>query len=75
MTRPLRPLLVLLALAGACTPTFAQELERPAPPATATIFEDGDPAAARARYQRAIELFPHTHWAQVARQRLKEIQT
>ena len=32
------------------------------------------PAAARARYQRAIELFPHTHWAQVARQRLKEIQ-
>jgi hypothetical protein len=33
------------------------------------------PADARARYRRAIELFPHTHWAQVARQRLKEIQT
>ena len=33
------------------------------------------PAAARARYRRAIELFPHTHWAQVARRRLKEIQT
>ena len=33
------------------------------------------PAAARVRYRRAIELFPQTHWAQVARQRLKEIQT
>ena len=28
-----------------------------------------------ALYQRAIELFPQTHWAQVARERLKEMQT
>ena len=27
-----------------------------------------------ALYRRAIELFPQSHWADVARQRLKEIQ-
>ncbi len=30
---------------------------------------------AAAGYRRAIELFPQTHWADVARQRLKELQT
>jgi hypothetical protein len=33
------------------------------------------PDQAVARYRRAIELFPQTHWAAVARQRLKEIST
>jgi hypothetical protein len=33
------------------------------------------PRDAIALYQRAIELFPQTHWAQVARERLKEMQT
>ena len=33
------------------------------------------PAAAIAAYRRAIELFPRTHWGEVARQRLKEMQT
>ena len=45
MTRRLRPLLVLLALATLSAATFAQELERPSPPTTASIFLDGDPAA------------------------------
>lgn len=28
-----------------------------------------------AAYRRAVELFPQTHWGEIARQRLKEIQT
>lgn len=32
-------------------------------------------ADAVALYRRAIDLFPQTHWAQVARERLKEMQT
>ena len=33
------------------------------------------PAEAIASYRRAIELFPQTHWANVARQRLKQMST
>jgi hypothetical protein len=33
------------------------------------------PADAIAAYRRAVELFPQTRWAQVARQRLKEIES
>ena len=36
--------------------------------------EDADDVAIAA-YKRAIELFPQTHWADVARQRLRELQT
>ena len=32
------------------------------------------PADAVASYRRAIELFPQTHWAEVARQRLRLMQ-
>jgi len=33
------------------------------------------PADAIVVYRRAIELFPQTHWAEIARQRLREMQT
>jgi hypothetical protein len=33
------------------------------------------PADAIAAYRRAVELFPQSHWAQVARRRLAEMQT
>ena len=38
-------------------------------------FQDNRPADAVAGYRRAIELFPQTHWANVARRRLAEMQT
>jgi hypothetical protein len=37
--------------------------------------KENRPAAALARYRRAVQLFPHTHWARVAQQRLKEMPT
>ena len=37
--------------------------------------KDNHPAEAIAAYRRAVELFPNTHWADVARQRLKDMQT
>jgi hypothetical protein len=33
------------------------------------------PAAALAAYRRAAELFPNTHWGEIALRRLKEMQT
>jgi len=38
-------------------------------------FKANRPADAIASYRRAIELFPQTHWADVARRRLSEMQT
>lgn len=37
--------------------------------------QENRPAAALASYRRAIELFPQTHWAGVARQRVKQMQS
>jgi len=38
-------------------------------------FRENRPADAIAAYRRTIELFPQTHWAEIARQRLREMQT
>jgi hypothetical protein len=63
MIRSLRPLLLLaLALIACAATASAQELERPALPTTATIFDDGDPGAAPAPAEtrtsyRALNLY------------------
>jgi hypothetical protein len=38
-------------------------------------FKQNRPADAIAAYRRAVELFPQTHWADVARQRLRDIES
>ena len=68
------------ASSGAATTTSDIQLQRDR--AALIMVYDADrsvrenhPADAIAVYRRAIELFPQTHWAEIARQRLREMQT
>jgi hypothetical protein len=79
-------LLQLRASARAAQPAVADtlqlDLRQQRDRAALILVYEGDeqarqrqPAQAIARYRRTIALFPNTHWAAVARQRLKEIST
>jgi hypothetical protein len=63
---------------GAHVPTLRSERDR----AALTLLDHGDRLrrelkqvdAARAAYRRTIELFPETHWAVVAKQRVEQLE-